>query len=334
MQAARFHQHGEPNQVLRMEDVATPEPGPGQVRVRMLLSPVNPSDLLVVRGEYGALPNLPATPGYEGVGIVEKSGGGLYGKLMVGKRVAVLNRSPGNWAEYVVLPAQQAFPFIPKALPDEQVATLFVNPATSYILITDVLKVPRGAWLLQTAAGSSLGKMVIRLGRHFGFKTINVVRRSDTAAEIQKLEPDAIIDTSKEDLEERVAELTGGQGVAYALDAVGGETGSKVVRCLGAKGKMVIYGALAMDQSIQVSARRMITGSKTIQGFWLSDWARSKSPLKMLMLLRKVGRLINDGLLMTDIAETFPLAKVADAVAAAETPGRMGKILLRLGNRE
>lgn len=334
MKAVRFHQHGEPNQVLRVEDVPLPEPGPGQVRVRMLLSPVNPSDLLVVRGEYGAQPNLPATPGFEGVGMVEKSGGGLYGKLMIGKRVAVLNKAAGNWAEHVVLPAQQAFSFIPKSLPDEQVATLFVNPATAYILVTDVLRVPRGAWLLQTAAGSSLGKMIIRLGRHLGFRTINVVRRSDTAAAIQKLEPDAIIDMSKEDLEERVADLTGGQGVAHALDAVGGETGSKVVRCLGTKGKMVIYGALAADQSIQVSARRMIMGSKTIQGFWLSDWARSKGPLKMLMLLRKVGRLIDQGLLRSDVAATYPLDQITEAVTAAATPGRMGKILLRMTTLE
>ena len=331
MKAVIFAQHGEPRQMLEVRDLPTPEPGPGQVRVRMLASPLNPSDLLVVRGEYGTLPKLPATPGFEGVGIVEANGGGFYGKLMVGKRVAVLNRSAGNWAEQVVLPAREAFPFVPKALPDEQVATLFVNPATAWIMVTDVLKVPKDAWLLQTAAGSSLGKMVIRLSKKLGIKTINVVRRADTAAEIAKLHPDEVVDTSKENLEARVTAITGGKGVVYALDAVGGETGSAVFRSLGTHGRMVVYGALAADQAIQATARKLILGSKRIQGFWLSDWVRNKNPLKMLKLLRRVGHLIQEGTLRSDIAATYSLNQIKEAVTAAETPGRQGKILLTMG---
>jgi NADPH2:quinone reductase len=331
MKAVVFAQHGAPRQTLEVRDLPTPEPGPGQVRVRMRASPINPSDLLVVRGEYGALPKLPATPGFEGVGIVEANGGGFYGKLMVGKRVAVLNRSAGNWAEQVVLPAREAYWLLPKSLPDEQVATFFVNPATAWIMVTDVLKVPRDAWLLQTAAGSALGKMVIRLGKKLGFRTINVVRRADTAAEIAALQPDEIIDSSKENLEERVSAITGGKGVFYALDAVGGETGSAVFRSLGPLGRMVVYGALAADQPIQATARKLILGSKRIQGFWLSDWVRRRGPLKMLFLLRRVGRLIQEGTLRSDIAATYSLDQIKEAVAAAETPGRQGKILLKLG---
>jgi NADPH:quinone reductase-like Zn-dependent oxidoreductase len=329
MKAVVFEQHGEPGKVLQMRDVPLGDPGPGQVRVRMLCSPINPSDLLVVRGRYGTLPNLPATPGFEGVGVVEAYGGGLYGKLMMGKRVAVLNRRAGNWCEQVVIPATEAFPYVPRSLPDEQVATLFVNPATAWIMVTDVLKVPRGAFLLQTAAGSALGKMVIRLGKHLGFQTINVVRRQDTAEQLKKVGAEHIINTAQEDLAERIADITQGKGVLYAIDAVGGDTGAKVLDCLGTRGRMLVYGALE-DKPIAVSSRALIMGSRMVEGFWLADWVRHRSPLKMLFLLRKVGKLIAQGILTTEIAATFPLDRISEAVKAAETPGRQGKILLKM----
>src|SRR3954452_17297195 len=102
MKSIMFDHFGEPADVLSVREVPVPEPGPGQVRVRMIASPVNPSDLLVVRGRYGVLPTLPATPGFEGVGVVEKAGPGLLGWLVMGKRVTVINSDGGNWAEYAV----------------------------------------------------------------------------------------------------------------------------------------------------------------------------------------------------------------------------------------
>ena len=91
MRAAVFEKFGEPTEVLQVRDVPEPHPGPGEVRVRMILSPVNPSDLLVVRGRYGVLPTLPSTPGFEGVGVVDEVGPGLLGRLVKGKRVVVIN---------------------------------------------------------------------------------------------------------------------------------------------------------------------------------------------------------------------------------------------------
>src|SRR5207302_6164666 len=135
MKAVVFDRFGEPAEVLQLRDVPLPEPGPGQVRVRMLASPVNPSDLLVVRGQYGRLPQLPATPGFEGAGVIDAAGPGLLSwlrGLKPGRRVAVLNGGGGNWQEYVVLSARQVVP-VAGDLPDEQVATFFVNPATALI---------------------------------------------------------------------------------------------------------------------------------------------------------------------------------------------------------
>src|SRR5438552_1911409 len=191
MKAIIFDRFGDPEEVLQVRDVPMPEPGRGQVRVRMIAAPINPSDLSVVRGQYGRLPQLPATPGFEGVGVVEASGGGLLGWRVKGKRVAVLNGAGGNWQEHVVIPAKQAVP-VPDDLPDEQVASFFVNPATALVMTQNVLRVPAGAWLLQTAAGGALGRMVIRLGKHARFRTINVVRRREAMAELKQLGADEV----------------------------------------------------------------------------------------------------------------------------------------------
>src|SRR6516225_1723390 len=235
MKAVVFERFGDPADVLQVREVPEPNPGPGQVRVHMLASPIGPADFLTVRGEYGHRPELPATPGTEGVGIVE-AGRGLLGRLRVGRRVAVLNETGGNWQEKVVVPAVRVVP-ISRRVPDEQAATFFVNPATAFIMTRLVLKVPPRAWLLQTAAGSALGRMVIRLGRHFGYRTLNVVRRHDQAKELLQAGGDAVIATDREAIEERVQALTGGAGVPFALDAVGGPTGSAVSRCLARRGR-------------------------------------------------------------------------------------------------
>src|SRR5262245_2382194 len=121
MKAVICERWGNPEEVLNVRDVATPVHGPGQVRVRMLASPINPSDLFTVRGEYGFQPSLPCTPGFEGVGIVE-AGSGLLARRVLGRRVAVLNSKSGNWAEQVVIPARQAVP-VPNELSDEQAAS-------------------------------------------------------------------------------------------------------------------------------------------------------------------------------------------------------------------
>lgn len=329
MKAVICERWGEPAEVLEVRDVPEPKLGSGEVLVRMIASPINPSDLLYIRGQYGLSAKLPTVPGFEGVGVVE-AGAGFLARRVRDKRVAVINGVTGNWQEKVVIPAKQAIP-VPANLSDEQVATFFVNPASALVMTTYVLRVPRGAWLLQTAAGSALGRMVIRLGQMNGFKTINVVRRREQAEELLKLGGTAAISTNEESLVDRVHELTGGKGVSYAIDAVGGATGAEVVQSLASGGRMVVYGTLAGEPT-PVDPRWLISGQKRIEGFWLAEWVRAQGILRMLWLFRKVAKLIGSGVLDTDIGETFPLADVKSAVAAAEQPGKRGKVLLRIGS--
>ena len=328
MKAIVFDRCGDPEQVLQLRDLPEPKPARRQVRVRMLASPINPSDLLFIQGRYGRQPELPASPGFEGVGIVEESGGGLLGWRVRGRRVAVLGALSGCWREQVIVPAHQAVP-VPVDVPDEQAAAFFVNPATALIMTRHVLRVPRGAWLLQTAAGSALGRMVIRLGKRDGFRTINVVRRREQAEELLREGADAVICTADESISERVGALTSGAGVPFALDAVGGATGSEVVRTLAAGGRMLVYGTLSFEP-LWIDPRTLIVGQKRVEGFWLGEWVARQGLLTKLRLVRTIGRLMSAGVLTSPVSATYPMEKIHEAVRAAAQPGRPGKLILRI----
>jgi NADPH:quinone reductase-like Zn-dependent oxidoreductase len=333
MKAVVCERWGEPAEVLQVRDVPDPTPGRGQVLVRMLAAPINPSDLFMVRGVYGKQPPLPCVPGFEGVGIVEK-GSAPLSWIFGGKRVAVLNGgagSNGNWAEKVVIPAIQAVP-VPDSMSDEQAASFFVNPASAVAMVRHVLRVPRGAWLLQTAAGSALGRMIIRMGTLDGFRTINVVRRWEQVAELKAIGATEVIATDRESMTERVKEITKGAGVPCAIDAVAGATGSEAVACLGRHGRLLIYSSLS-GQPLTLDPRTLLAGEKRVEGFWLSEWIAEQGNLTKLFLFSKLRKLIGQGVLDTNPGTMFPLDQVAEAVKLADQTARKGKVLLRIGTR-
>lgn len=332
MQALVFDAAGEPTDVLRLQNEDVPELKPGLVRVKMLASPINPSDLMFIRGQYTIEPQCPASPGFEGVGIVEASGGGLLGRFMLGKRVAVLNRRGGNWAEQAVLPVKQVIP-LKSALSLEQAATFFVNPATAFILTRMVLKVPAGEWLVQTAAGSELGKMVIRLGRRFGFRTLNIVRRAEQAAELQQLGADAVLvfDPQRDDarqLSAQIRRLTNG-GTKCAIDPVGGIVATALTQSLSKQGRLLLFGTLS-GEPLSLFPRDLMTPGATVEGFWLGNFMESLRLPAKLKLVKTLTQLIVDGTLSSEITSQHRLADYQAALTAAQQPGRVGKVLLKM----
>ncbi|MBA4189978.1 MAG: zinc-binding dehydrogenase [Planctomycetaceae bacterium] len=331
MKRVVFEHPGPAAEVLRIqEDVPAPQPARGEVLVRMLASPINPSDLMYIGGKYGITPKLPATPGFEGVGIVEASGGGILGWLRKGKRVAVINDRVGNWAEYTVTKARQVVP-VPDELSDEQAATFFVNPATALVMTKAVLGLQPGDWLLQSAAGGELGKMIIRLGKVAGFRTLNVVRRCEQVEELKKLGADVVIVESDGPLPEQVKTVAPA-GVRFAIDPVGGKTGSEVIASLGYGGRCLLYGSLT-DEPLSIHPRFLLSNNVRVEGFWLASWAKQQGIRTMLKLFRQVRAMMREGVLQSTFAATYPLEEVRKAVEHAATPGKGGKVLLRIGTR-
>jgi NADPH2:quinone reductase len=232
-----------------------------------------------------------------------------------------------------VIPARQASP-LAKDLTLEQAATFFVNPATAYIMTRKILRIPKGEWLLQTASGSALGGMVIRLAQRFGFRTINIVRRNEQIEEIKEIGGHAVIhfDPSEHDsryLREAIQSETGQPGVRFAIDPVSGATGSAVIDCLGEKGRLLVFGTLA-DEPLSFSSRTLMTVEARIEGFWLARWMAEQSILSKLKLVKSITRLMREGVLVSEVGSTFPLTEISEAVRTAETVGRGGKVLLEI----
>lgn len=328
MRGVQIDRFGEPADVVRVIEREPGAPGPGQVRVRMQLAPINPSDLSSIRGVYTKVPSLPFAPGYEGVGVVESAGSGLLGRFYLGKRVALLSGEGGTWQEFVNVPARQVFP-VPADLPLEQTAMFFVNPVTAYLLTRKLLNVPAGEWLLQTAAGSVLGKMVIRLAEKYGFRTINVVRRHEQAEELLEAGADEVISVDRQDLLERVMQITGGAGVRYALDCVSGALGSRVVQSLAPGGRLIVFGTMS-GEPLSFSSRDLMTPGTSIEGFWLGNTMGRMSLFGKIQTIRAVARLVREGVLVSEIGNVFPLEEVAQGVVDAERSARGGKTLLRI----
>jgi NADPH2:quinone reductase len=185
--------------------------------------------------------------------------------------------------------------------------------------------------LLQSAAGSTLGRMLINLGRHDGFKTLNVVRRREAIAELKKIGGDAVISSSDGPIDEQVRKITAGDGARYAVDPVGGETGTGVFRALAPGGRLLLYGTLS-GQPIEVDPRLVISGPRTVDGFWLGHWMRGRSVPAALLLFREIAALIRKGVLRSEIGRVYPLSEIREATREAGVIGRNGKVLVRLGD--
>lgn len=329
MKAIQFDQYGEPAKVLAVQERPLPEPGMGEVRVRILASPINPSDLLFVRGLYaGVQPHFPSAAGFEGVGMVDALGPQVQSPVP-GQRVAVINAEKGgNWAEYAVLPASFLLP-APDDLPDEQVASFLINPASAILMLRHVLAIPQGEWLLQSAAGSELGRMIIRLAKHDGLRTVNVVRRREAVAELEHLGADAVIVSTEGPIDEQVRRIVGPQGVKYAIDPVVGETGTQMYQALGNDGRMLVYGSLT-GEPIRVGAdpRFILAGRRILEVFWLGYWFPRLDETARRNLFQEIVTLMREGILVTSAARKFSLDEIGTAVTQAESTGRQGKVLL------
>ncbi len=324
LQRASYDRRGPvPQEVIRCETVPLTAPGEGQLLVALEAAAINPSDVLTLTGHYGLLPPLPAVGGNEGVGRVVAQGPGVTAPP-VGTRV-LLPVGCGTWASHHLVPAASAVVLPPMGDP-LQLAMLAVNPPTASLLLSEFVTLREGDWVIQNAANSGVGEYVIQLARARGVRTVNVVRRADAVAPLTALGGDVVLEDGP-DLAARVAAATGKAKIALALDAVGGAATDRVAQCLMPGGTVVNYGALSGEPCTLTPGQLIFRGVQ-LKGFWLAQWFRTTTPAQQQALYGALVQEIAAGRLQARVHATYPLAQVAEAVAAAAQGGRNGKVLL------
>ena len=309
-------------EVLRVEEFDLPPLAAGWLRVRVLAAPVNPADLNLLEGTYGVRPDLPCVPGIEGCGeVVESRAAGWQ----PGTRVLFLGRV-GTWRSHLdVEPASVLA--LPDGLDPMQAAMLKVNPLTAWLLLTAVRTLKEGAWVVQNAANSGVGRCVAQLARELGLRTLNLVRRPELAADLQALGATAVV-ADDEQAVARGLEETAGERPLLACNAVGGDSALRLMDLLAPGGVHVTYGAMSR-RSVKVLNAFLIFKDLTLRGLWVSRWLEAAPRDEVESTYADLARLVRSGGLVQPVDSVFSLAEVLAACARAAQGGRSGKVLLR-----
>ncbi|MFH8249653.1 zinc-binding dehydrogenase [Microbacterium sp. B2969] len=324
MRALIHHSFGDPAEVLAVEEVPTPEPGPGQALVRMVLSPIHNHDLWTVQGTYGYKPELPARAGTEAVGVVEAVGAGVTG-LTPGRRVAT-GGTFGVWAERFVASAAGLIR-VPDGLSDETAAQLVSMPFSAIALL-DHLDLREGEWFVQNAANGAVGRLLAQLAAARGVEVVGLVRRSAGVDELAAQGIRRVVATDHDGWRDEVLEITGGKPITAGVDSVGGTASGDVLSLLAENGTLVVFGAMA-SPVMQLGSGDVIFKQATVKGFWGSRVSATMDPQRRAALLGELLERIRSGALTLPVHATYSFDDIALAARANFEPGRAGKVLLR-----
>lgn len=324
MLVARYETRGPvPQDVIEAVEMPTPELSEGQVLVKVLASPINPSDVLTLTGEYGMLPPLPATGGNEGVGVVEKLGPGVSNPSE--GQTVLLPIGEGTWTTHMVCSAESLIP-LPGQVDPKQLSMLSINPPTALLMLKDFISLSEGDFVLQNAANSGVGSYLIQLAKLQGIKTINVVRRESAIETVKASGGDHVLVDGPE-LYKEVKAIVGDQGVKLGIDAVAGDATDRLAAALSRGGTLVNYGAMS-GEPCHLSPANLVFRDITLKGFWLAKWLRDATADEKKAVFGQIVQYIAQGKLHTEIHAEYPVSKIKEAVTEAASGKRNGKVLI------
>ena len=324
MQSIIHHHFGEPVDVLEAADMPQPEPKAGEVRIKMILSPMHNHDVWTVRGSYGYKPTLPTIGGSEAVGVIDALGEGVQG-VSVGQRVAVA-AVHGSWAEYFIAPAHGVVP-LTDAIDDETAAQLIGMPISALMLL-DFIDLPADSWLIQNTANGAVGKTVAMIAKARGQKVIHLVRRIEAVAEMQALGIQNVVATDQANWKEQVKAIHADQPLIAGVDSIGGQASGEMLALLSENSLLVSFGSMT-GETMQISSGDLIFKQATVKGFWASVVNKQLSAERKKALIVELLTLAAQKKLLLPVEDIFSFAQIKDAALKATQGARQGKVLLK-----
>lgn len=319
MRAIRFHRTGG-QEVLELDEVARPEPGPGEVRVGVRRAGVNFIDVYLRQGNYDP-GELPSVAGKEGAGTVEAVGSGVD-EVAEGDRVAFFD-APGSYAEAVVIPARRAIP-VPDGIDRDQAAALPLQGMTAHYLTHTIRPLVPGDRVLIHAAAGGVGHLAVQMAKLAGAEVFGACSTEEKAGRIRSLGADHAIRYDEVDFADEILRLTDDEGVELAIDGVGEATFRDSVRATRVRGHVILFGQ-ASGEPAPIRPRKLL-GSRTLTTASLFDYSRDRDEL--LARAATVFRWAAAGSVTARIDRVVPLEDAAEAHRALEGRETKGKVLL------
>ena len=322
----RFHQTGGP-EVLKIEQVDVPPPGPGEVRIAVKALGLNRAEAMFRSGHYLEQPRFPARLGYEAAGTVEALGEGVQG-LKVGDVVSTIpafsQNQYGVYGDTAIVPAF-AVAKHPASLSWAEAAAIWMQYATAYGALIDIAGLKAGDTLLIPAASSSVGIAAIQIARMIGATPVALTRGSSKRKPLLDAGAAHVIATEEQDLVAEAKKLTGGKGARIVFDPVGGPNVAKLTAAMAERGILFLYGALSTEPT-PLPLMDVLGKSLTIRGYVLFEITGDPQRLERAKKFIIGG--LSAGKLKPVIAKTFPLEQIVEAHRYLESNQQIGKIVV------
>ncbi|MBF2709912.1 zinc-dependent alcohol dehydrogenase family protein [Flavobacterium soyangense] len=321
MKAVTFKNTGEPIEVLEVQEIPLPEPKINEVRVKILASPINPSDILFIKGVYRLKPEFTQTAGLEGVGIIDKIGKNVNLPL----NTLVAFRHKNVWAEYGIIPVEK-LTLLPADFPIEKASQFSLNPITAFALL-DEASVQNDEWLLITAGSSSISKMIVQLANRKNIKTIAVVKNEKDLIELQNLGATETLIDNRENIVQKVLKITNNKGVNCILDAVGGQLISELLKSMASNGQLITFGLLS-SENVAYHNSTIIFKNITIKGFGIDNWLANITIDKNIEVYEFLIDTLADPEFKMPVVAKFNIFDFKKAIQLFQVGNNPGKILL------
>lgn len=307
---------------IKVIDCAVPTPKHGEVLIKVSLGTINPNDLYHLKGIYSATPDVPFPRplGFEGAGVVVATGGGVIGHFRVGKRVAFY--AMGMFAEYVVCKALDLLD-IPEEVDFSTAACSVANPMTALAMLK-VAKASGANTIINTAAASALGKLLIRLGKEQGIELICIVRRADQMAICCAEGATYVLNSSEPDFDEKLREVIQKTGCHLAFDCVAGEMPEKLLQALPEVGGTVkLYGYMTSGP-ITLTPQTLFP-NRRLETFEINQYLSKTSLLTKGLIAQTISRGMGKAF-KSEVQKTFSLTEGVEALSYYSQNMTAGKV--------